>query len=30
MVYGEGLTSQILQTRDPLLLNRREQHEKRR
>jgi PAS domain S-box-containing protein len=27
MVYGEGLTSQILQSRDPLLLNRREQLE---
>ncbi|MFZ0343124.1 MAG: GAF domain-containing protein, partial [Gaiellaceae bacterium] len=28
MVYGEGLTSQILQTREPILLNRREQLEK--
>ncbi|HKN64585.1 MAG TPA: GAF domain-containing protein [Gaiellaceae bacterium] len=28
MEYGEGLTSQILQTREPLLLNRREQLEK--
>jgi PAS domain S-box-containing protein len=25
--YGEGLTSQILRSREPLLLNRREQHE---
>jgi PAS domain S-box-containing protein len=28
MKYGEGLTSQILQSREPLLLNRREQLEK--
>jgi PAS domain S-box-containing protein len=28
MAYGEGLTSQILQTREPLLLNRKEQHER--
>jgi PAS domain S-box-containing protein len=28
MKYGEGLTSQILRTREPLLLNRREQLEK--
>ncbi|HKD93274.1 MAG TPA: GAF domain-containing protein [Gaiellaceae bacterium] len=27
MKYGEGLTSQILESREPLLLNRREQHE---
>ncbi len=26
--YGEGLTSQILESREPLLLNRREQHDK--
>jgi PAS domain S-box-containing protein len=26
--YGEGLTSQILDSREPLLLNRREQHDK--
>ena len=28
MKYGEGLTSQILRSREPLLLNRREQHER--
>jgi PAS domain S-box-containing protein len=27
MEYGEGITSQILRSREPLLLNRREQHE---
>jgi PAS domain S-box-containing protein len=27
MAYGEGLTSEILRSREPLLLNRREQHE---
>ena len=27
MDYGEGLTSQIVESREPLLLNRREQHE---
>jgi PAS domain S-box-containing protein len=27
MRYGEGLTTQILQSREPLLLNRREQHD---
>jgi len=27
MEYGEGLTSQILESREPILLNRREQHE---
>src|SRR5262249_35584079 len=27
MAYGKGLTSQILRSREPLLLNRREQHE---
>ncbi len=27
MKYGEGLTSQILQSREPLLVNRREQHD---
>src|SRR5579862_3655175 len=27
MVYGEGLTSQILDSREPLLLNRKEQYE---
>jgi PAS domain S-box-containing protein len=27
MKYGEGLTTQILQTREPLLVNRREQHD---
>jgi PAS domain S-box-containing protein len=30
MTYGEGLTSQILQSREPLLLNREEQYEGRR
>src|SRR5579884_3949724 len=27
IVYGEGLTSQIIRSREPLLLNRREQHQ---